>query len=169
MGQLIHTDDSRPDADAPSLWYSYDGLGRKTELRENSTTGPLRAEWVYDTISGAKGHLAESTRYDDGNAYTSEVVTYDRLYRPQRTSITIPAAEGALQGTYLSTATYNVAGMVQGTGYPKAGGLPATSVTYTYETDSAADRHEQQREHKIHRQLQPHRQAPHLRANARQQ
>ncbi|MGW2498173.1 RHS repeat-associated core domain-containing protein [Streptomyces pseudogriseolus] len=132
-GQLIHTDDSRPDADAPSLWYSYDGLGRKTELRENSTTGPLRAEWVYDTISGAKGHLAESTRYDDGNAYTSEVVTYDRLYRPQRTSITIPAAEGALQGTYLSTATYNVAGLVQGTGYPKAGGLPATSVTYTYE------------------------------------
>ncbi|WP_228985134.1 hypothetical protein, partial [Streptomyces sp. DH12] len=119
--------------DAPSLWYSYDGLGRKTELRENSTTGPLRAEWVYDTISGAKGHLAESTRYDDGNAYTSKVVAYDRLYRPQRTSITIPAAEGALQGTYLSTATYNVAGLVQGTGYPQAGALPATSVTYTYE------------------------------------
>lgn len=132
-GQLIHSDDSRPDTDAPSLWYVYDGLGRQTELRENSTTGPLRAEWVYDTISGAKGHLAESTRYDAGNAYTSKVVAYDPLYRPQRTSITIPAAEGALQGTYLSTATYNVAGLVQGTGYPKAGALPATSVTYTYE------------------------------------
>ncbi|MFJ3134468.1 RHS repeat-associated core domain-containing protein [Streptomyces sp. NPDC086843] len=132
-GQLIHTDDSRPDTDAPSLWYLYDGLGRQTELRENSATGPLRSEWVYDTISGAKGYLAESTRYDDGNAYTSKVVAYDRLYRPQRTSITIPAAEGALQGTYLSTATYNVAGLVQGTGYPQAGGLPATSVTYTYE------------------------------------
>ncbi|MEZ7159456.1 RHS repeat-associated core domain-containing protein [Streptomyces sp. MAD19A] len=132
-GQLIHSDDSRPDTDAPSLWYVYDGLGRQTELRENSTTGPLRAEWVYDTISGAKGYLAESTRYDAGNAYTSKVVAYDPLYRPQRTSITIPAAEGALQGTYLSTATYNVAGLVQGTGYPKAGALPATSVTYTYE------------------------------------
>ncbi|WP_395759215.1 polymorphic toxin-type HINT domain-containing protein [Streptomyces althioticus] len=132
-GQLIHSDDSRPDTDAPSLWYLYDGLGRQTELRENSTTGPLRAEWVYDTISGAKGYLAESTRYDAGNAYTSKVVAYDPLYRPQRTSITIPAAEGALQGTYLSTATYNVAGLVQGTGYPQAGALPATSVTYTYE------------------------------------
>ncbi|PWJ02465.1 sugar-binding protein [Streptomyces sp. NWU49] len=132
-GQLIHTDDARPDTRAPSLWYKYDGLGRQTELREGSATGTLRAKWVYDTVTGAKGHLAESTRYSDGNAYTTKVVAYDRLYRPQRTSVTIPAAEGALQGTYLSSTTYKVSGMVEGTGYPKAGSLPAATVSYTYE------------------------------------
>lgn len=132
-GQLVRTDDSRSDAEAPSLWYKYDGLGRQTELREGSTTGALRAAWVYDTIAGAKGHLAESTRYSDGNAYTSKVVAYDRLYRPLRTSVTIPEAEGALQGTYLNSTTYDVSGMVQGIGYPKAGNLSAATTSYTYE------------------------------------
>ncbi|MEU2980071.1 RHS repeat-associated core domain-containing protein [Streptomyces hirsutus] len=130
-GQLATTDDARPDT--PVLWHGYDNLGRQTQLREGSSTGTLRAKWVYDTISNAKGHLAESIRYDAGNAYSSEVVAYDRLYRPLRTSVTIPSSEGALQGTYLSATTYNVSGTVQGIGYPKAGALPAATVTYTYE------------------------------------
>ncbi|RPK71490.1 tRNA nuclease WapA precursor [Streptomyces sp. ADI97-07] len=133
-GQLVRTDDARPDAGA--LWYTYDNLGRQTELREGSATGTRRATWVYDTISNAKGHLAESTRYHDGNPYTAKVVAYDRLYRPLRTSVTIPAAEGALQGTYLAATTYNVSGRIQGTGYPKAGGLTAATVAYTYENQT---------------------------------
>ncbi len=115
------------------LAHTYDGLGRKTELRENSSAGALRAKWVYDTISGAKGQLASSSRYSGGQEYKSSVVAYDRLYRPMRTSVTIPSAEGALAGTYLSTTSYNASGTVQGVGYPNAGDLAANTVTYTYE------------------------------------
>ncbi|MFF6999337.1 polymorphic toxin-type HINT domain-containing protein [Streptomyces sp. NPDC008313] len=130
-GLLTTTDDAR--SDTPALWYGYDGLGRKTEVREKSSDGTLRARWVYDTISGAKGQLAESVRYDNGNAYTTKVVAYDRRYRPLRTSITIPSSEGALAGTYLSGTTYNASGTVQGVGYPKAGSLSAETAVYTYE------------------------------------
>ncbi|MDX2602880.1 polymorphic toxin-type HINT domain-containing protein [Streptomyces caniscabiei] len=115
------------------LAYAYDGLGRKTEMRENSSSGTLRAKWVYDTISGAKGQLASSSRFSGGQEYKTSVVAYDRLYRPLRTSVTIPSSEGGLQGTYLSATTYNDSGTVQGVGYPKAGDLAANTVTYTYE------------------------------------
>ncbi|MEU5333209.1 polymorphic toxin-type HINT domain-containing protein [Streptomyces asoensis] len=115
------------------LAHVYDGLGRKTELRDTSATGTLRAKWVYDTVSGAKGQLASSSRYVGGQEYKSSVVAYDRQYRPLRTSVTIPSTEGDLQGTYLSTTSYNASGTVQGVGYPKAGALAAGSVTYTYE------------------------------------
>ncbi|MFH9552007.1 polymorphic toxin-type HINT domain-containing protein [Streptomyces sp. NPDC017435] len=124
---------SSKDARGTVLAYVYDGLGRKTELRDTSTTGALRAKWVYDTISGAKGQLASSSRYSGTQEYKTSVVAYDRLYRPLRTSVTIPSSEGALQGTYLSATTYNDSGTVQGVGYPKAGALAANSVTYTYE------------------------------------
>ncbi|WP_431776354.1 polymorphic toxin-type HINT domain-containing protein [Streptomyces cucumeris] len=131
-GQLTSTLDAR----GTTLAYTYDGLGRRTELHKDSAAGQLRAKWVYDTISGAKGHLAESTRYENGREYTTKVVAYDRLYRALRTSVTIPESEGALQGTYLSATTYNVSGLVQGVGYPKAGSLPATTAAYTYEDDT---------------------------------
>ncbi|MFI9630867.1 RHS repeat domain-containing protein [Streptomyces sp. NPDC052042] len=131
LSQLTTTKDARPGS--PALWHGYDNLGRQTELRESSATGKLRATWTYDTVTNAKGHLAESTRYDDGNAYTTKVVAYDRLYRTLRTSVTVPASEGALAGTYLSSTSYKVSGLVGGIGYPKAGSLAATTVAYTYE------------------------------------
>ncbi|MFF7839939.1 polymorphic toxin-type HINT domain-containing protein [Streptomyces ossamyceticus] len=149
MGRLTDTTD--PDKGAGHLEYDdrslmtlsrnakgvlahvYDGLGRKTEMRDNSPSGTLRAKWVYDTISGAKGRLASSSRFSGGQEYKSSVVAYDRLYRPLRTSVTIPSSEGDLQGTYLSATTYNASGTVQGVGYPKAGDLAANTVTYTYE------------------------------------
>ncbi|MET9966710.1 RHS repeat-associated core domain-containing protein, partial [Streptomyces sp. NPDC006356] len=130
-GQLDHAVDARDE----TLAYVYDGLGRRTETRDDSATGTLRAKWTYDTISGAKGYLAESTRYVDGQAYTSKVVAYDRLYRPLRTSVTIPATEAnqGISGTYLQTTSYKVSGLVAAVGLPKAGALPASSVVYTYE------------------------------------
>ncbi|MEU9999056.1 polymorphic toxin-type HINT domain-containing protein [Streptomyces sp. NPDC050848] len=132
-GQLTTLSDERP----VDLYYLYDGLGRQTELRENSTTGTLRAKWVYDTVSGAKGQLAESTRYVGGNAYTSKVVAYDRLYRATRTSVTIPEVEGtALDGTYVSTTSYNVDGTVGGVGFPAAGAQPAVTAAFTYENQT---------------------------------
>ncbi|MFF5898648.1 polymorphic toxin-type HINT domain-containing protein [Streptomyces argenteolus] len=128
-GQAVSVADDR-DTD---LYYAYDGLGRQTELRENSPTGPLRARWTYDTVSGAKGHLTESTRFADGHEYTSKVVAYDRLYRVLRSTVTVPESEGALAGTYLSASAYNVDGSVRTTGSPAAGSLPATTVAFTYE------------------------------------
>ncbi|MGW0825058.1 polymorphic toxin-type HINT domain-containing protein [Streptomyces sp. NPDC002845] len=135
-GRLVTTDDARPNSDSPVLWHGYDNLGRQTELREGSSTGTLRAKWVYDTISGAKGHLAQSIRYSGGAEYSSKVVTYDRLYRATRTSTTIPSSEGALAGTYLSGTSYNVSGTVQSIGYPKAGSLSAAVAAYTYEDET---------------------------------
>ncbi|MEV6379839.1 polymorphic toxin-type HINT domain-containing protein [Streptomyces sp. NPDC051773] len=135
-GRLTTADDARPEAETPALWYGYDNLGRRTEIREGSSSGTLRAKWVYDTVSGAKGQLASSSRFSGGQEYKSSVVAYDRLYRPLRTSVTIPSSEGALQGTYLSATTYNDSGTVQGVGYPKAGALPAATVAYTYEDET---------------------------------
>ncbi|MDT0403887.1 polymorphic toxin-type HINT domain-containing protein [Streptomyces edwardsiae] len=134
-GRLTSTVDARD----TTLVNVYDGLGRKTELRSGSTTGPLHAKWTYDTVSGAKGHLAQSTRYADGGlAYTSEVVAYDRLYRPLRTSVTIPESDAntGLSGTYLSGTSYKGSGLVAAVGLPKAGSLTASTVAFEYEDDT---------------------------------
>ncbi|WP_169797039.1 RHS repeat-associated core domain-containing protein, partial [Streptacidiphilus griseoplanus] len=46
---------------------------------------------------------------------------------------TIPAAEGALAGSYQSTVQYNADGTTQSIGYPAAGSLTAEAVTPTYD------------------------------------
>ncbi|MFD4569201.1 RHS repeat-associated core domain-containing protein [Streptomyces sp. NPDC058467] len=130
-GQLISTKDARPKV--PALYYVYDNLGRKTETREGSATGKLRAKWVYDTISGAQGQLAESTRYVNGEAYTSKVIAYDRLYQATKTAVVIPAAEGKLAGTYQTGTTYKPSGLVASVSYSAAGSLAGGSFNYAYE------------------------------------
>ncbi|PZT75901.1 MULTISPECIES: polymorphic toxin-type HINT domain-containing protein [unclassified Streptomyces] len=130
-GQVTFTQGSR--TDVPGLAYLYDGLGRQTEVREGSATGPLRTKQVYDTVTGAKGQLAESTRYVNGQAYTSKITAYDRLYRPVRTAVVIPAAEGALQGTYQTVTTFLPSGLTGGVSYSAAGSLPGGSANYTYD------------------------------------
>ncbi|MFJ9083830.1 polymorphic toxin-type HINT domain-containing protein [Streptomyces sp. NPDC102384] len=130
-GQLTSVDDAR--TDVPKLVYVYDGLGRKTELHEDTATGTLRAKWVFDSVSGAKGQLAESTRYVSGNAYTSKVTAYDRQYRPIRTATVIPASEGALAGTYQSGTTFKPSGLTASETYSAAGALPGGTVAYGYD------------------------------------
>ncbi|MFD7288270.1 polymorphic toxin-type HINT domain-containing protein [Streptomyces sp. NPDC059863] len=128
-GQLTSTTDAR----GTTLVSGYDNLGRKTSLREGSATGTLRAAWVYDTISGAQGQLAESTRYSGGQEYTSKVTDYDQLYRAIKTAVVIPAAEGKLQGTYQAGSLYKPSGLLAGVSYSAAGSLPGSAVTYDYE------------------------------------
>ncbi|QNE77537.1 sugar-binding protein [Streptomyces finlayi] len=130
-GQLTSTTDTRTAKN--KLFYGYDGLGRRTDLREGSATGNLLADWTYDTVSGAEGFLASSTRYSGTAAYTTKVLDYDPLYRATRTSITVPAAEGALQGSYQFNTGYNTDGTVSGIGFPAAGALPGGGVTYSYD------------------------------------
>ncbi|WP_431998107.1 RHS repeat-associated core domain-containing protein [Streptomyces fungicidicus] len=128
-GQVISSTDQR----GTTLFNTYDGLGRKTELREGSATGELRVKWTYDSVSGAKGQLAESIRYVNGQAYTTEVTAYDRLYRPVKTATVIPASEGALAGTYQSGTAYEPSGKVASLSYSAAGSLPGGSINYAYE------------------------------------
>nr|WP_322746857.1 polymorphic toxin-type HINT domain-containing protein [Streptomyces tauricus] len=131
-GQLTTTEDARKTV----LAHLYDGLGRQTELRQDSSTGPLRAKWVYDTVSAAKGQLAEATRYDGSNAYSYKVTQYDRLYRPIRTAVTIPTAETGLAGTYQTGVSYKPSGVVAGVTYSAAGALPGGSYSYSYDEDT---------------------------------
>ncbi|WP_055550526.1 polymorphic toxin-type HINT domain-containing protein [Streptomyces kanamyceticus] len=128
-GQLTTSTDARK----VTLVNVYDNLGRKTELREGTDSGPLRAKWVYDTVTGAKGQLAESTRYIGDDAYTSKVTAYDKLYRATKTAVVIPAKEGSLQGAYQSGTTYKPSGLTATVSYSAAGSLPAGSFNYDYE------------------------------------
>ncbi|MGW2820690.1 RHS repeat-associated core domain-containing protein [Streptomyces sp. NPDC001443] len=130
---LTVKDDRTKDADKVTLAYAYDGIGRKTELHSTSVTGPLLAKWTYDTVTNAKGQPASWTRYDGSNEYTTAVTSYDALYRPTRTTTTIPASEGALQGTYQEDTGYNLDGTLKGVSYPAAGSLAGESVAYGYD------------------------------------
>ncbi|MGC5342385.1 RHS repeat-associated core domain-containing protein [Streptomyces sp. DT171] len=120
------------------LAFVYDRLGRHTETRENSTTGPLLASWTFDTVR--KGYLSSSTRYVGGAAgakYTQTIDAYDNLYRPLRTTVSVPASEPGLGGTsgvsYQTTTGYNLDGTVKSASYPAAGSLPAEVVAPTYD------------------------------------
>ncbi len=111
--------------------YSYDLLGRRTAVRDGSATGTIRASWVYDTL--AKGQLTSSTRMSGGAAYTTAVTAYDDGYRPLGQSVTIPAAEGALAGTYTTSYTYTADGQVASVKHPAGGGLAAETVTTRFD------------------------------------
>ncbi|MFI0999795.1 RHS repeat domain-containing protein [Streptomyces galbus] len=121
-----------------TLAFVYDRLGRHIETREDSTTGPLLASWTFDTVR--KGYLGSSTRYVGGAGgaqYTQTINAYDNLYRPLRTTVSIPASETGLGGTagvsYQSNTTYNLDGTVKSASYPAAGNLPAEVVAPTYD------------------------------------
>ncbi|MEU2310730.1 polymorphic toxin-type HINT domain-containing protein [Streptomyces albidoflavus] len=127
--QVVSTTDAR----GRTVHQTYDGLGRQTALRDEGPSGKLRAQWEYDTVSGAKGLLASSTRFVDGAEYTSKITKYDALYRPERTAVVIPASEGELAGTYQASTSFHPSGLVQGTSLSAAGSLPIASQTYQYD------------------------------------
>ncbi|MFC9932478.1 DddA-like double-stranded DNA deaminase toxin [Streptomyces sp. NPDC127190] len=123
------------DANKKKITHIYDGLGRETETHDGDATGPLLTKHVWDP-TGFKGQLSSATRYiggASGSAYTVAYQLYDNLYRPHRTTTTIPAAEGALAGSYQSNVQYNTDGTVQSIGYPAAGSLTAEAVAPTYD------------------------------------
>ncbi|WTW98217.1 hypothetical protein OG216_34940 [Streptomycetaceae bacterium NBC_01309] len=126
---------STTDARGTTLATTYDALGRKTALRSGDANGPVLAEWTYDALPGALGQPVASSRYANGNAYTSAITGYDSDYRPLGTTVTIPAAEGSLAGTYTTTQTYSPTGKLTATNLPAAGGLPAEKVVTRYNAD----------------------------------
>nr|WSX74755.1 RHS repeat-associated core domain-containing protein [Streptomyces sp. NBC_00899] len=126
---------SSTDQRGKTITHLYDGLGRETETHDGDASGPLLTKHVWDP-AGFKGKPASATRYvggAGGSAYTVTYGLYDNLYRAHRTTTTIPAAEGALAGSYQANVQYNADGTTQSVGYPAAGGLAAEAVTPTYD------------------------------------
>ena len=132
-GELTSTKDARGEV----LVSTYDALGRKTALYDDSeSSANLRAQWVYDTV--AKGQLSSTTRFvrrpgvTTPDQYTSRITARDAAYRPTTTEVVVPPAQGALAGTYTYRTGYKVDGSPAITVLPAAGGLPAETLSYDY-------------------------------------
>nr|WP_275412590.1 RHS repeat-associated core domain-containing protein [Micromonospora gifhornensis] len=127
---------------AGRLAYTVDGRGQKISIQYDGKsrviarwagdvgTGSKLASNAYDTV--AKGHLTSSTRHGAGGDYTSAVTGYTDDYQPSGTTMTIPAAEGALAGTYSTTFTYDKAGRLTSSSQPGVGGLPTETLILGY-------------------------------------
>ncbi|MET8154807.1 polymorphic toxin-type HINT domain-containing protein [Sphaerisporangium sp. NPDC005289] len=137
--ELLSSTDSR----GKSIAFTYDALGRKTaEYAGTDASSVKLADWTYDTLPNGtvvKGQPASATRYVKNSvtgvtdAYTSAVTGYDNAYRPTGAQTVIPAAEGALQGTYSTSTDYNLDGTVHRTVLPAAGGLLGETMLYDYD------------------------------------
>ncbi|WP_307866104.1 RHS repeat domain-containing protein [Streptomyces smyrnaeus] len=127
LDQPVKTTDARGN----TLTATYDVLGRKTALKQGDTT---RAAWSYD--KEAKGQPDSSTRYVDGDAYTTTVTGYTDRYQPTGTTVTIPGGEGALAGSYSWRYFYDIeTGTPTGFDQPAAGGLPSERMATGFSAD----------------------------------
>ncbi len=133
--QLTSTIDAR----GQKLFYDYDGAGRKTATHKDTADGPLVSSWTYDTV--APGRPASSTKYvvKDGRTdeYKTTINGYDASGEPTGTTVTLPASEGKLAGSYTIGQTYNDHGKLATrslpqVGDPAAGGLAAETLNYGY-------------------------------------
>ncbi|GAA0801694.1 RHS repeat-associated core domain-containing protein [Spirilliplanes yamanashiensis] len=121
-----------------TLRYTYDDISRPTLLEEQTTkpdgTRSLTklASWTYDTAKLGEGRPATSTRWVGANAYTTAVTEYDVAGRAKTNTVTIPAVENKLAGTYTASATYRIDGSPDSTTLPKAGDLPEETVRTGY-------------------------------------
>jgi RHS repeat-associated protein len=126
------------DSEGRSLLTEYDDLGRRTGLWKTSKTDANKlAAWTFDTL--AKGHQDTATRYDGGvagKAYTAEVTKYSAQYQVESTQFSLPDDDelvkaGVPQTLSFSTG-YRLDGTVSQASQPAVGGLPAETVSYTY-------------------------------------
>jgi RHS repeat-associated protein len=118
LGQAVHS--------------RYDAIGRQVELRKDSPTGQLLAAWQYDTAPGGVGAPHKEISYDATGAWTAEVLGYDHKGRATGGRLTVPAGLPGLSGTYTATQTYNRSDQTTAVTLPALGGLPAETVTTTY-------------------------------------
>ncbi|MFF4093256.1 RHS repeat-associated core domain-containing protein [Streptomyces sp. NPDC001834] len=121
-----------------TLITDYDELGRKTGTWDGVKDNAHQlTKFTYDSL--AKGQVTAAIRYVggvSGKIYSQVVTGYDALGRPKGTKSVIAAndplvAAGAPQ-TFTTSTTYNIDGTVQSTSMPAVAGLPAETVTNTY-------------------------------------
>ncbi|MFJ2175322.1 RHS repeat-associated core domain-containing protein [Streptomyces sp. NPDC087851] len=117
-----------------SLSVAYDELGRQTALSQGAKT---LSEWRYDEI--AKGEIAETRRYVDGNAYVQRITGFTDDYQATGMEVTIPSSEGDLAGTYKWGFGYDeLTGLPTWINQPAIGNLPAERVVTRYGADDQA-------------------------------
>jgi RHS repeat-associated protein len=146
-GNLLQYTDSR----GKTTSYSYDTLSRRVGAftaaadaqilanAQTGTTGNQIAAWVYDNstnvanLTHAIGKLSATVSYQDGHAYTEQQTDFNIFGESLGTSVTIPAADGALAGTYTVKHLYTPnTGLLLKDIYTAQGGLPAEQVLHTY-------------------------------------
>ncbi|WP_157640911.1 polymorphic toxin-type HINT domain-containing protein [Longispora albida] len=130
---------SATDAAGSTIAYAYDLLGRVTGTFTGSTSGAKRTEMTYDTtlmtdgVTQAKGYQSSSTRWVGSDAYTSTVTGYTDRYATTGKTITIPAVEKSLAGSYTLRSTYFADGSPATTQFPAAGGLAKETLSHAYD------------------------------------
>ena len=122
--------ESTTDARNVTLTNTYDTLGRETGLYEGGTDGTKLAEWNYDTALFAKGYLASTTRWVNGNPYTTTVEEYSGGYQPMGVTVSVPQVEGKLAGNYTWNGGYGADGSLSGEAFAAVGGLNRETVNY---------------------------------------
>jgi RHS repeat-associated protein len=142
-GNITQTTDAR----GKTLSYTYDSLDRKTGQYDapaaSQSSANQLASWVYDNSNNAVtgmrypiGHLTTATALRGGAAYTVQQTNFNVFGLSLGQRVTIPAAEGALAGTYTINHVYSTTtGLLTKDVYPvAAGGLPAETVNHGYAT-----------------------------------
>jgi RHS repeat-associated protein len=141
-GNLTQSTDSR----TKTVSFKYDQLNRKiasyAATIENQSDTNRIASWVYDNSDNAVpgmayplGKLTSATSYWGTNrdAYKIQQNNFNQFGSSRGTTVTIPAAEGTLAGTYTFSKTYTPnLGLLSRDIYPAKGGLPLENVGYTY-------------------------------------
>ncbi|MFI9241973.1 RHS repeat-associated core domain-containing protein [Streptomyces sp. NPDC053086] len=135
LDQAVKSTDSR----GKSLLFEYDVLGRKTGMWQTSKTdGNKLAAWTFDQL--AKGQQDTAVRYDGGvtgKAYTQQVTAFDALYKVTGNKLVLPSGDPLVAAGVPSTLSfstgYNLDGTVKQAAAPAVAGLPAETVSYTYD------------------------------------
>ncbi|MEU4240868.1 RHS repeat-associated core domain-containing protein [Actinoplanes sp. NPDC026619] len=133
---------STTDARNEVLWYTYDTIGRKRTVRDDAETGPVRAEWRYDSLftgqTGFRGQLTQSIRYEpagSANAYKRQVRSFSDRYQPVGVIYVVPPVETGLDASYSYGYGYAAAtGEQTSISYPAGGGLVNEQLTTGYDT-----------------------------------
>ncbi|MFK4088067.1 RHS repeat domain-containing protein [Kribbella sp. NPDC020789] len=118
-------------AENKTLTYAYDALGRPTKV---SSGGTALVERVYDGAEFGIGMPFKATRWVDGQAWTTETRKYTAEGQPKQVYTQLPAAAGALAGSYWEAFTYNEDGSLHTSGAKAAGSLDEEVMTQSYDS-----------------------------------
>ncbi|MBR7828697.1 hypothetical protein KDK95_20480 [Actinospica sp. MGRD01-02] len=117
---------------------NYDKDSRKVSSYDTTSTqtqssGNEIASWTFDTIK--KGMATSSTSYSNGDTYTSSVLGYNSLAKPQATKITLTGTDAGLVPTAGLTTTYGytLTGSLSTQTDPAEGSLPTETLNYGYD------------------------------------
>ncbi len=111
------------------LYLEYDALNRLTRKRQDSPTGTLIAEWLYDAAT-QKGLLAKTRAYSSQGMTEVFNAAYDARNRLTQQQYTVPGTGG---GTFRFDYGYNAADQRTSLRYPGgSAGQQGELVTYSY-------------------------------------